>query len=418
MIRVDNLGKRYKRYPNRWARLAEWLSAGRRVTHEARWALRGVSFAVGAGEALGIVGPNGAGKSTLLKILTGTTAASEGRFRVDGRVAALLELGMGFHPDFTGSQNAVMGCQMQGLSTAEAYRCLPAIAEFAELSDDMDQPLRSYSTGMQMRLAFSVATVLRPDVLIVDEALSVGDMYFQHKSMKRIRAYRESGTTLLFVSHDPSAVRTLCGRALLLERGMVLREGDPDAVLDYYNALVAKREEDAEISQRRDAEGRLVTRSGSRGAEFIRVGLTDDEGRPRTTFVVGETATLRLTVRFMTRVERPTVGFVLRDRLGNDVFGTNTYHLNVFVSDVGPGEALECSFRVGLGIGHGTYSVSVAVHTEDTHVDQNFDWWDRALVFQVAPSAARRFVGVALLPIEATLRRAGGLTSGAESLQG
>ncbi len=418
MIQVENLGKRYKRYPTRWARLAEWASGGRRVTHEARWALRGVSFEVGAGEAVGIVGPNGAGKSTLLKILTGTTQPSEGRFRVDGRVAALLELGMGFHPDFSGVQNAVMACQMQGLSTADAHRCLPQIAEFAELPDSMDQPLRGYSTGMQMRLAFSVATVLRPDVLIIDEALSVGDIYFQHKSMKRIRAFRDAGTTLLFVSHDPAAVRTLCDRALLIESGLMLREGRPDAVLDYYNALVAKREDDAEIEQRRDEEGRIGTRSGNHRAEIVEVAMTGSTGGRRTTFLVGESATLCCTVRFAVRVERPTVGFVIRDRLGNDVFGTNTHHLNLFEPEVGPGDLLDSTFRLELNIGHGTYSVSVAVHTDATHVDENFDWWDQALVFQVAPVAARRFVGTALLPVEATLRRRGALTSTPQSLQG
>jgi lipopolysaccharide transport system ATP-binding protein len=418
MIRVENLGKRYKRYPNRWARLAEWASGSRRIGHEERWALRGVTFAVGAGEAVGIVGPNGAGKSTLLKILTGTTQPSEGSFQVDGRVAALLELGMGFHPDFTGSQNALMGCQMQGLGTADARRCLPAITEFAELADDIEQPLRSYSTGMQMRLAFSVATVMRPDVLIVDEALSVGDIYFQHKSMKRIRSYRDAGTTLLFVSHDPAAVRTLCDRALLLEHGMLAREGSPDTVLDYYNALVAKREHDAQIEQERNESGRTVTRSGNRRAEIVGVEMADEEGRQRTTFIADETAVLRCSVRFDTRVERPTVGFVLRDRLGNDVFGTNTYHLSVFEPELRPGEILETTFRIQLSIGHGTYSVSVAVHTDATHVDESFDWWDQALVFQVVPGPRYRFVGSALLPVEATLRRRPALTSGAESLQG
>jgi homopolymeric O-antigen transport system ATP-binding protein len=418
MIRVENLGKRYKRYPSHWARLAEWVSAGRHVAHESRWALRGVTFDVGAGEAVGIVGPNGAGKSTLLKILTGTTRPSEGAFRVDGRVAALLELGMGFHPDFSGVQNAVMGCQMQGLSTADAWRCLPAIVEFAELDDNIEQPLRSYSTGMQMRLAFSVATVMRPDVLIVDEALSVGDIYFQHKSMKRIRAYREAGTTLLFVSHDPAAVRTLCDRALLLEHGMLIREGSPGAVLDYYNALVAKREDDSDIEQQESGAGRISTRSGNRMAEFVGVEMSDEEGRRRTMFLAGESATLRCTVRFAGRVAKPTVGFVIRDRLGNDVFGTNTYHLNVFESDLEPGELLEAAFRIRLAVGHGTFSVSVAVHTESTHIEDNFDWWDQALVFQVAPGPSYRFVGTALLAVEAKLCRRPALTSGAESLQG
>jgi lipopolysaccharide transport system ATP-binding protein len=405
MIRVDDLGKCYKRYPNRWARLAEWMSGGRRVTHLPRWVLRGVSFTVGAGEAVGIVGANGAGKSTLLKILTGTTQPSEGRFRVDGRVAALLELGMGFHPDFTGAQNAVMGCQMQGLTTADAHRCLPHIAEFAELADHMDQPLRSYSTGMQMRLAFSVATVLRPDVLIVDEALSVGDVYFQHKSMKRIRTYRDAGTTLLFVSHDPAAVRTLCDRAVLLDHGTVLRSGAPDVVLDYYNAQIAQREADAEIAQHPTDTGGVATRSGNRRAEITAVELLDANRTRRTAFVTGETAALRCTVRFAAHVERPTVGFVIRDRLGNEIFGTNSFLLDVFESDLRPGEVLESTFRLVLNLGAGTYSISVAVHTDATHLEENFDWWDQALVFQVAPPVAHRFIGVARLPVDVALRR-------------
>jgi lipopolysaccharide transport system ATP-binding protein len=405
MIRVDNLGKCYKRYPSRWARLAEWARGGGRPRHTARWALRGVSFEVAAGEALGIVGANGAGKSTLLKILTGTTLASEGGFQVDGRVAALLELGTGFHPDFTGAQNALMGCQMQGLSTADAQRCLPAIAEFAELADHMDEPLRSYSTGMQMRLAFSVATALRPEVLIVDEALSVGDLYFQHKSMRRIRDFRAAGTTLLFVSHDPTAVRTLCDRALLLEAGRVVRTGSPDAVLDYYNARVAQREADAAIVQRPSAAGRVSTRSGTRGAEIVAVTMCGADGTPRSAFRVGDTAVLRCTVRFAEPVARPTIGFVIRDRLGNDIFGTNSFHLDVFPADLAPGEVLDCAFRLVLNLGAGTYAVSAAVHTEDTHLERNFDWWDQALVFEVRLDPGRIFVGTAALPVTLSIDR-------------
>ncbi|MBX3025554.1 ABC transporter ATP-binding protein [bacterium] len=405
MIRVDNLGKCYKRYPSHWSRLAEWASGGRPARHQARWALRGISFAVGAGEALGIVGANGAGKSTLLKILTGTTLPSEGAFQLDGRVAALLELGTGFHPDFTGAQNALIGCQMQGLSTADAERCLPHVADFAELADHMDEPLRSYSTGMQMRLAFSVATAVRPEVLIVDEALSVGDIYFQHKSMQRIRDFRAAGTTLLFVSHDPTAVRTLCDRALLLEHGRVLHSGAPDAVLDFYNARVAQREADAAIVQQPAAGGRVATRSGSRGAEITAVTIAAEDGTPRTAFAIAEPAVLRCAIRFAEPVARPTVGFVIRDRLGNDIFGTNSFHLAVFPADLAAGEILECDFRLVLNLGAGTYSVSAAVHTGETHLERNLDWWDQALVFEVTPSASRRFVGAALLPVALTVRR-------------
>jgi len=405
MITVENLSKRYKRYPHRWARLGEWLSGGRWAPYESRWVLRGVSFAVEAGEAVGVVGANGAGKSTLLKILAGTTQPSSGALAVSGRVAALLELGLGFHPDFTGRQNAVIGCQMLGMGMAEVESRLPAIVDFAELADAFDQPLRSYSTGMQMRLAFSVATALRPEVLIVDEALSVGDAYFQHKSMQRIRTYRAQGTTLLFVSHDPVAVKSLCDRALLLDRGVLLRSGTPDAVLDYYNALVAQREHDAGIEQH-GPPGHTVTRSGSGLARIAAVEMTDADGRRREVFQVGERVELRIRIDFHTDVERPTVGILLRDRLGNDVFGTNTFHLDVFEPLVRRGERVCVTFALQLRLGPGSYSISAAVHTDRTHIEHSFDWWDRALVFEVIPNGAFHFIGAAQLPVNARFDRA------------
>jgi lipopolysaccharide transport system ATP-binding protein len=405
MIAVRNLSKRYKRYPTRWSRLGEWLSGGRWVPYTERWVVRDVSFEVAAGEAIGIVGANGAGKSTLLKLLAGTTQPTAGSFALGGRVAALLELGMGFHPDFTGTQNAVMGCQMLGLSAADIAHLLPAIADFAELRDWMDQPLRSFSTGMQMRLAFSVATAVRPEVLIVDEALSVGDAYFQHKSVRRIRAFREAGTTILFVSHDPTAVKSLCDRALLLDQGRLIHSGTPDAVLDYYNALIAQREREADIRQSADAGGRTVTRSGNGLARFAAVELCDAAGRRRDVFQVGDAVQLRCHIEFHAAVEKPTVGLLIRDRLGNDVFGTNTFHLAVFEPRIEAGETLTAVFTTRLELGPGSYSISVAAHTDRTHLEQSFDWWDRAVVFEVVPNQAFHFVGSAHLPIEARLER-------------
>ena len=201
-ITVSQLGKAYKHYPTRWSRLAEWLIPGSRPRHTMKWVLQDISFTVKAGEAVGIVGINGAGKSTLLKMITGTTQPTAGTVSVTGRVAAMLELGMGFHPDFTGRQNAIMAGQLLGYSVEEINRLMPEIEAFAEIGDYIDEPVRVYSSGMQMRLAFSVATAHRPDILIVDEALSVGDAYFQHKSFARIREYSKLGTTLLIVSHD------------------------------------------------------------------------------------------------------------------------------------------------------------------------------------------------------------------------
>src|SRR5205085_1659835 len=210
----------------RWSRLAEWMIPGR-PRHKLKWVLRDVSFSVKPGEAVGLIGINGAGKSTLLKLITGTTQPTTGGVHMEGRVAALLELGMGFHPDFTGRQNVFMAGQLLGMTVDEIARLMPEIEAFAEIGDYMDQPVRVYSSGMQMRVAFSVATARRPDILIVDEALSVGDAYFQHKSFARIRSFREMGTTLLFVSHDKSAIQALCDEAILLHGGRIAIQGDP-----------------------------------------------------------------------------------------------------------------------------------------------------------------------------------------------
>ena len=238
-IIVNNLGKAYKQYPSKWSRLIEWVSPGSHKSHSLIWILEDISFSVKSGEAVGIIGVNGAGKSTLLKMICGTTRPTNGSVEVRGRIAALLELGMGFHPEFTGRQNVLMASQLLGIEKKEIQALMPEIEAFAEIGDYIDQPIRVYSSGMQVRLAFSVATAIRPDLLIIDEALSVGDAYFQHKSFERIRKYRKEGTTLLIVSHDKQAIQSICDKAVLLNNGKIELEGKPEAVMDYYNALLA-----------------------------------------------------------------------------------------------------------------------------------------------------------------------------------
>ncbi|MEA3276554.1 MAG: ABC transporter ATP-binding protein [Pseudomonadota bacterium] len=402
LISVRRLGKKYKRYPDQRARLLEWLSAGHAKTHDPIWVLRDLSFEVEPGEAVGIIGENGAGKSTLLKMLNGSTQPTEGEIRIRGRVAALLELGMGFHPEFTGRQNAITSCQIMGLRRAEIQRLMPAIEAFSELGDYMDQPLRTYSSGMQVRLAFSVAAAVRPEILIIDEALSVGDVYFQHKSMSRIREFKDLGTTLLFVSHDPGAVKSLCDRALLLDKGLLIKDGAPDSILDYYNAMIARREKDEEIRQVESETGKTGTRSGNKKATILAVDMLDQSGEPTRAFRVGEHALIRCKVRYNEPVSGATVGLLIRDRLGNDIFGTNTYHLGQDLP-AGPGEVW-IEYRLALNLGRGNYSVSVASHSRDVHVGDSHDWWDQAAVFQIVPSDAPSFAGVAALPVEVTIR--------------
>jgi len=403
MIRASarSAGKKYKMYPRRWSRLLEWATVDRYVGHAAHWALRDVSFEIGAGESVGLIGMNGAGKSTLLKMLAGTTTPTEGSVTVSGRVGALLELGLGMHPEFSGWQNAVLMCQLMGFERETIRACLPQIQRFSELGDAMDQPVRTYSTGMQVRLAFSAATAVRPDILIVDEALAVGDAYFQHKSMARIRSFMDAGMTLLFVTHDPAALKAVCRRALLLDQGRLLRDGSADAVFDYYNALIAQRTKAFEISQvAREGEG-PVTRSGSREAEIVALEVYDVAGHPGRLFRVAEHVTLTLRIAIKRPMPAPTVGFVIRDRFGADVFGTNTYHLGVRPRPCAPGACLVATFEMQLNLGPGSYSLSAAVHAGRDHIEQSFDWWDHALAFQVAPDSSFSFVGVAALPTRA-----------------
>ena len=219
-IVLHDLGKSYRHYHAPSQRLIEWVTLGAAIRHEERWALRGVTLEIAGGEAVGIIGANGAGKSTLLKLITGTTHPTTGHAVVDGRVAALLELGIGFHPDATGRDNVLMAGQLLGYQSSEIAARMSDIERFAEIGSYLDSPVRTYSSGMHVRLAFSVATAIRPDILIVDEALAVGDAYFQHKSFARIREFKAAGTTLLFVSHSAPVVKSICDRAVLLEGGL------------------------------------------------------------------------------------------------------------------------------------------------------------------------------------------------------
>ncbi|MDD2711773.1 MAG: ABC transporter ATP-binding protein [Simplicispira sp.] len=399
-IELFNLGKAYKRYPSRWARLAEWLHPGAPARHELLWVLRGLHLRVPQGQALGIIGRNGAGKSTLLKMVTGTSTPTEGSVQMHGRVAALLELGMGFHPDFTGRQNAVIAAQLLGLSDAEIAAALPGIEAFAEIGHYIDEPVRTYSSGMQVRLAFSVATALRPDVLIVDEALAVGDVYFQHKCYGRIREFRAAGTTLLFVSHDPGAIKSLCDRAVLLDAGRIVADDVPDQVLDLYNALVAERENSTfEAVAAPVGERGVGVRSGDGRARLLAVAAHSAQG-PAQVFRVGEALELRIRLCKQEPVDDLTVGFLLRDRLGNDVFGTNTWHVATAqlaqdLAQLVPGvEATLCWRIPALTLGPGSYTLSVALHGDMTHVANSYDWWDKAALIEVVRGPEPLFDGV------------------------
>lgn len=391
-IVVKGLGKAYKCYPHKWARLAEWLLPSNRPRHQLKWVLKDLNFTVQSGEALGIVGINGAGKSTLLKLLTGTTIPSTGSFCMNGHVAALLELGMGFHPGFTGRQNAYMSAQLLGYSKEEIAQLMPSIEAFAEIGDYIDQPVRLYSSGMQVRLAFAVATARRPDILIIDEALSVGDTYFQHKSIDRIRAFRKQGTTLLLVSHDKAAIQAICDRAILLNNGSVAMEGNPESVMDYYNAMLADRTNSGIQQVVRD-DSRVQTISGTGEASVSAIQLINNVGQPVEIVDVGQIVTLQITVQVHTYLPKLVLGFGIKDRLGQSVFGTNTQHTAQVLESLEAGSTYQFNIRFPMNLGEGSYSIQTALVSSDTHLQDNYEWRDLALLFEVINQTQQTFTG-------------------------
>lgn len=396
LIEVVVVGKAFREYGSELSRIASWfgLHAAPKAEH---WVLRGVNFSVARGESIGIVGQNGAGKSTLLKLITGTLRPSEGKITVAGRIAAILELGMGFNPDLTGRENVYHSAGLMGFTREAIEGAIEAIASFAEIGEYFDEPIRTYSSGMQMRVAFSVATAFRPDVLIVDEALSVGDAYFQHKCFQRIREFRKLGTTLLIVSHDGNAVQSLCDRALLLESGRLVKDADPATVMDLYNALIAERENSC-VTVTSHASGRAQTVSGTGEAVVDEIALLNTKGEPVEFVDVGQPVTLRIRVVAHKDIPRLVLGYMIKDRLGQPVFGTNTHHTKQVLEGINAGTKVEYHIDFPMNFGPGSYSISTALVSTDTHLVNNYEWRDLALVFNVANLSRPDFVGTAWVP--------------------
>lgn len=365
--------------------------------------LEQVSFAVAPGQALGIVGHNGAGKSTLLKIITGTLAPSSGSIRLNGRVFAILELGMGFNHELTARQNVIHAAGLMGIDQQAILDAMPAVEAFAEIGRYFDQPMRQYSSGMHMRVAFALATAVRPDILIVDEALSVGDAYFQHKSFERIRAFREQGTTLLFVSHDAGAILALCDRCILLERGKLLMDGAPSHVMDYYNALIAEKETPT-LTQNVNSTGQVATRSGSGEAEVKKLSLLC-RGQSAEVIEVGSEVVLQAHVKCHAAIDRLVMGYMIKDRLGQPVFGINTHITDQPQLDIHPEESLIFNFSFPANLGPGTYSVSTSLSSTQDHLSDNYDWQDLALLFTVVNATHRHFAGCAWIEPTITIER-------------
>ena len=419
-IEARNLTKMYRVYPAPRERLKEILLLNRRRFHQEFWALGGISFEVERGEVFGVIGPNGSGKSTLLEIVTGTLEPTGGEVITQGRIAALLSLGAGFNPEFTGRENVFLHGEIMGLSRAEVARSVPAIERFAEIGEFMDRPVKTYSTGMYLRLAFSAAIHVEPEILVVDEVLAVGDAIFVNRCVQKFEEMRRRGVTVLLVTHDVGLVKLLCDRAMLLCRGRALSLGDPSEVVNRYNGLVLERQREfieanlppgpppgltppatGPAEPVDPAEQMLYSfRHGDRQAEVVRVELLNQAGKPARAFCSGEGMQVRVEVRFHEPHPRPVVGIMIRTRIGMEVYGTNTE-----VEQAGPGPArrgdsIEVTFEFPCRLTAQEYTLTVATQSHD---GSSHDWLDDVLTFQVVDT--RRAAGVANLEARVSSRK-------------
>ncbi len=360
--------------------------------HRLFWPLRQVSFTVNRGETVGIVGPNGAGKSTLLKLITGILEPTEGEILVNGRVASLLELGAGFHPDLTGRENIYLNGSIYGLSRQEIRERMPDIIEFAGLGEFIDTPVKHYSSGMYVRLGFAIAVHTEPDLLLVDEVLAVGDAAFQRKSLERLDEFRRQGVTVIFVSHSPEMVRSLSSRAIWLEDGRVWADGPAEMVVARYLAETWASEEESikqqpEEEEEKEEENPRRWGTGKLVIEGVR--LLDETGQERMHFHPGEPLTVEIRYCAKVRIPEPVFGLAIHRTDGVHVTGPNTAFAGCQIPWVeGPGVV---RYRVpSLPLLEGSYQISLAAHNrEDTEM---FDYHDRLYLLRVlAPLAGERY---------------------------
>lgn len=435
VIRIEGVGKNFRTYKRPSYRLLQGVLGDRWKFHKDFWALRGVDLEVRRGETLGIIGKNGSGKSTLLQLIAGTLSPSEGAVAVNGKVAALLELGSGFDPQFTGRENVHLNASILGLSPKETEARIPSILAFADIGEFIDQPVGSYSSGMVMRLAFAVMVHVDAEILIIDEALAVGDAFFTQRCMRFLRDFKTRGT-LLFVSHDDAAVAGLCDRALWLEGGETRALGSAkDVVYQYLQSVIANRQADSSEpelltpalpalvsapAERFDARRDWINQStlrndievmplevnaegfGNRKARVERVEILDGRGRPLSWVVGGELVTLEVMAHANSKLDGPIIGFYLKDRLGQDLFGDNTLLTPGDATEVVPGGRFCARFKFQmprLKAGDYFFTIAVAEGTLESHVIHQ--WIHEALTLKShAPEWASGLIGIPMLDIQ------------------
>lgn len=421
VISLNNISKCYKRYARPVDRLKEILLPGKSHAQEF-WALKDISLEIPKGETLGIIGQNGSGKSTLLQIIAGTLTPTTGDVFVNGRISALLELGSGFNPEFTGRQNVFFNGHILGLKKKEIEAKFDDIAAFADIGEFIEQPVKTYSSGMFARLAFSVAAHCNPNVLIVDEALSVGDIFFQQKCYKFIEELRENGKSIIFVSHDTGAILKLCGKALLIEHGLIKYSGSPQEIVSKYmemyyghfprlrpkapkfqkkksDTLVksndSKIEKNIIVPSEFTEEFPGINRYGTHVGLIAGTAITDLEGKSKSIFYIGEDALLSIKLNTHSSDICPlNVGFQIKDRFGQLIIATNTYLLSEDMDDVEFGEPIICQFKINLPILSQQYTVNAAVADYSLEADITYDWLDFIGTIQVINEGYLEQVGL------------------------
>lgn len=389
MVLVQNVSKLYKLYPRPADRLREALPFGQRKLHSDFWALRDISFQLEKGETLGLVGPNGCGKSTLLQIVSGILQPTVGRVVTRGRIAALLELGAGFNPEFTGRENIYLNGEIMGLSRAEITRAMPSIEAFAEIGEFIERPVKEYSSGMYVRLAFATAIHVDPEILIVDEALAVGDAVFANRCVRKFEELRERKITVLFVSHDLALVKQLSDRAILLLNGRIEAQGTPSDVINRYIGLVLEKQQ---ARQEKEQRFGASYRHGDGTSEILSVELLNAEGESVTSVASGEAVIVRVHTRFREPKCDPMVGILVRTRIGMDVYGTNTRIEKLHLGSYQAGDELQVDFRFECWLTPQQYTLTVATQNPD---GSSHDWLDDVIQFDVVDT--RIAAGVANL---------------------
>ncbi|MBN2325778.1 MAG: ABC transporter ATP-binding protein [Candidatus Omnitrophica bacterium] len=383
IIETANLGKCYRIYAHPFHRVREFMRLGHDL-HRTFWALRNVNLQIQRGSSFGIIGPNGAGKSTLLKLLSGISQPTEGCLQVRGAVASILELGSGFHPEFSGRNNIFLNCALQGLTREQTEEILPNIIEFSELHGFIDQPVRTYSTGMYLRLGFAVATAVDPDVLIVDEALSVGDEYFRNKCLDRMNEFKQRGKTILIVSHDLTTVRHFCSQVALMDGGLLRTVGSPDAVLDEYLEMSHKNQT-ARAPERKTTNG--SPRWGSGEIEATRIEMLDGQGKVRSQFDTSESVIIDAEFAVKSPVRGVVFGYQIYRADGAYVHGSNHFwHEQRWALDFDSApmkRKIRCEVP-RLPLLPGQYYLTLCCYNQFDGFPQPVDHWERAYSFSIS----------------------------------